>query len=234
MGVLQRFERRLEGLVSGAFARTFGGFVEPVEVAAALNREAEDKKAIVAQGRVLVPNTFVVALGPGDLDRLGEYDAALRTELAAMVSEAAQERGWSFVGPVEVRFELEPGRATGTFSVSSSVVAATAEGAGPAAEVGTPRLVVLAAGPGGQDRTVALTGATTVLGRGAEADVRLSDTGVSRRHAEIRLAGGAAQVVDLGSTNGTRVNGSAVSSSPLMDGDRVAVGTTELLYRSGA
>jgi len=54
VGVLQRFERRLEGMVQGAFARAFGGWVEPVEVAAALTREAEDKKAIVAAGRVLV------------------------------------------------------------------------------------------------------------------------------------------------------------------------------------
>ncbi|MGZ6792080.1 MAG: DUF3662 domain-containing protein, partial [Mycobacteriales bacterium] len=73
MGVLQRFERRLEGLVEGAFAKAFGGWVEPVEVAAALTREAEDKKAIVAAGRVLVPNAYTVELGPSDADRLREY-----------------------------------------------------------------------------------------------------------------------------------------------------------------
>ena len=66
MGVLQRFERRLEGLVEGAFARAFGGAVQPVEVAAALQREAADKKAIVGQGRVLVPNEYVVELGSSD------------------------------------------------------------------------------------------------------------------------------------------------------------------------
>ena len=67
MGVLQRFERRLEGLVEGAFARVFGGVVQPVEVAAALQREAADKKQIVGQGRVLVPNHFVVELSASDL-----------------------------------------------------------------------------------------------------------------------------------------------------------------------
>ena len=102
VGVLQRFERRLEGLVEGAFARVFGGVVQPVEVAAALQREAQDKKAIAGPGRVLVPNEYVVELGSVDAGRLGEYDAALRAELAAMVSEHAQEQGWSFVGPTTV------------------------------------------------------------------------------------------------------------------------------------
>ena len=100
MGVLQRFERRLEGLVEGAFARVFGGVVQPVEVAAALQREAADKKQIVGQGRVLVPNAFVVEVGTTDLERFGEWDEQLRKELAGMVAEHAKEQGWSFVGSV--------------------------------------------------------------------------------------------------------------------------------------
>lgn len=237
MGVLQRFEQRLEGLVSGAFARTFGGWVEPAEVATALTREAEDKKAILAQGRVLVPNAFVVELGPADTERLGEYDQQLRDELGKMVSEAAQERGWSFIGPVDVRFALQPERATGTFAVTSSVVASTGEQPRPPASEAPsrPRLVALAAGPGGSDKEIPLETDVVVLGRGAEADVRLSDTGISRRHAEVRLDGAqAAQVVDLGSTNGTRVNGARVTTSPLADGDRLGLGSTELVFRTGA
>ncbi len=235
MGVLQRFERRLEGLVSGAFAKTFGGWVEPVEIAAALTREAEDKKTIVAQGRVLVPNSYVVDLSPADSERLGEYDEPLRKELASMVAEAAQDRGWSFVGPVEVRFELQPDRGTGTFAVHSRVVTSTGStGAHGRPVIATqPHLVLLAGGPGGADREVPIDGGSLVLGRGADADLRLSDTGVSRRHAEVRLSPQGAEVADLGSTNGTRVNGSAVSSSPLLDGDRISVGTSELIFRTG-
>lgn len=224
MGVLQRFERRLEGLVQGAFTKAFGGWVEPVEVAAALTREAEDRKTIVAAGRVLVPNAFVVELGPADADRLREYDEPLRNELAAMVREAAQEHGWSFVGPVEVQFHETDELDTGAFRIRSSVVAGAEptpepkpEGAGPRLEVGT------AIHP--------LTG-STVIGRGAEADVRLTDTGVSRRHAEIRVEGDTVQVRDLGSTNGTWVNGRRVQTATLLDGDRVTVGTTELVLRT--
>ena len=223
MGVLQRFERRLEGLVQGAFTKAFGGWVEPVEVAAALTREAEDRKTIVAAGRVLVPNTFVVELGPADADRLREYDDALRTELAAMVRESATEHGWSFVGPVEVQFLEVADLDTGAFRIRSSVAAGASPQPEPPAVQG-PRVEL-------GTTTHPLTG-TTVLGRGAEAGLQLTDTGVSRLHAELRLVDGGVEVHDLGSTNGTYVNGRRVQAASLRDGDRVTVGTTELVVRT--
>jgi hypothetical protein len=223
VGVVQRFERRLEGLVQGAFARAFGGWVEPVEVAAALTREAEDKKAIVAAGRVLVPNAYTVELGRSDADRLKEYDEPLRKELAAMVSEAAQERGWSFVGPVEVAFEEVEYLATGAFQVRSAVVAGASTGAQPVPEP-EPQQAHLEVGT----RSVPLAG-PVVLGRGIEADIQLADTGVSRRHAQ--LDGN--RFTDLGSTNGSKVNGIRVQEAELADGDHITLGSTELVYRSG-
>lgn len=231
MGVLQRFERRLEGLVEGVFARAFGGVVEPVEIAAALVREAEDKKAILGPGRVLVPNDYTVELGTSDAARLSTYDAPLRAELAAMVSEHATEQGWSFVGPVGVRFKQVDSLDTGVFRISSST-SGTSEQARPAPPA-APQLVLRQGRDGAQQRIVALTGPSLVVGRGAEAGLRLDDAGVSRRHAEVRLDGGSASVADLGSTNGTRVNDKVVSVAPLRDGDRIGVGTTELVYRAG-
>ncbi len=212
--------------MQGAFTKAFGGWVEPVEVAAALTREAEDRKTIVAAGRVLVPNAFVVELGPADADRLKEYDAPLRTELAAMVRESAQEHGWSFVGPVEVELREVDDLDTGAFRIRSSVVA----GAGAATPEPTPE-----PGPGPR---LELAGTSyplidvLVIGRGAEADVQLTDTGVSRRHAEVRRVGDGAEVHDLGSTNGTWVNGQRVQTAGLRDGDRVLVGTTEMTVRT--
>ena len=227
MGVLQRFERRLEGLVEGAFARVFGGVVQPVEVAAALQREAADKKQIVAQGRVLVPNSFVVELGPTDLERFGEWDAPLRAELAGMVEEHARDQGWSFVGDVDVAFERHEDIDTGVFRVRSSVVAADlpvhrTEG------IGRPRLVLQTV----PERVVLLTSPVTVVGRGADADLRLEDTGVSRAHAELRLDGSTVRVVDLQSTNGTLLNGRRVRIATLRDGDRLDLGATTLVFRS--
>jgi len=227
VGVLQRFERRLEGLVEGAFARVFGGVVQPVEVAAALQREAADKKQIVAQGRVLVPNSFVVELGATDLERFGEWDAPLRAELAGMVEEHARDQGWSFVGDVEVVFERSEDLDTGVFRVRSSVVAADVP-AHSTAGIGRPRLVLQTS----PERVVLLTRPVTVVGRGADADLRLEDTGVSRAHAELRLDGGTVRVVDLQSTNGTLLNGRKVRIATLSDGDRLDLGATTLVYRS--
>ena len=220
---MQRFERRLENLVQGAFARTFGGWVEPVEVAAALTREAEDKKAILAAGRVLVPNTYTVELSPADAERLGEYDEALRKELATMVGESATEHGWSFVGPVDVLFEVVDSLDTGAFRVRSTVQAGAVDA--PAAPTSGPTLY-------DGTRDIPLTG-TVVIGRGNEADVQLHDTGVSRRHAEVRVAGDHVEVHDLGSTNGLTVNGRRVSAATLTDGDVLVVGSSQLTFRAG-
>lgn len=237
MGVLQRFERRLEGMVEGAFARAFGGVVQPVEVAAALQREASDKKAIVGQGRVLVPNEYAVELGSSDAERLAEYDEPLRKELADMVAEHAQEQGWSFVGPVKVRFETVTDLATGMFRVRSVVAAAPGDPAAPVASpqpVGEPagrRLELVTGSETG--RVVPVTAASLVIGRGTEADLRLTDTGVSRRHAEVQVTGDEVQLVDLRSTNGTLVNGQRVDQVALSDGDRICVGTTMIVFRQG-
>jgi len=241
--VLQRFERRLEGLVEGAFARVFGGVVQPVEVAAALQREAADNKQIVGQGRVLVPNAFVVEMGSSDLARFAEWEQALRDELAAMVGDSAREQGWSFIGQVTVLFEQVDELGVGVFRVRSSVatgatpspahLTAPSHPTGPARLTGAeqPRLVVT----GPPERVVPLDREVVVVGRGVEADLRLSDTGVSRSHAELRTAAsGAVRVVDLGSTNGTLVNGQRVDDAVLVDGDRLVIGATAMVFRTAS
>jgi hypothetical protein len=233
--VLQRFERRLEGLVEGAFARAFGGVVQPVEVAAALQREAADKKAIVGQGRVLVPNEYVVELGSSDAERLQEYDEPLRKELADMVTEHAQEQGWSFVGSVKVRFETVDDLATGLFRVRSKVLAAPGGPAtsAPAAGASTGRRLELVSGAE-TGRVILLTPPSLVIGRGTDVDLRLTDTGVSRRHAELKVEPDGVTLVDLQSTNGTSVNGRMVDRARLHDGDRISFGTTVIVYRQDA
>ena len=234
MGVLQRFERRLEGLVEGAFARVFGGVVQPVEVAAALQREAADKKAIVGQGRVLVPNAYVVELSSTDLARFAEWDAPLRQELAEMVREHAEEQGWSFVGKVRVAFEKVDALDTGVFRVRSAVVAdAPLAREHATTGVGRPRLVLPATGDA-KERVVLLTKPVTVVGRGADADVRLHDTGVSRAHAELRLEADGVRIADMRSTNGTLLNGQPVRSAVLNDGDRIDVGATPMVFKREA
>jgi hypothetical protein len=225
MGVLQRFERRLEGLVEGAFAKVFRGGVEPVEVAKALQREAADKKAISAS-RTVVPNEYVVELGPADHARLAPYEAPLAKELAAMVREHAAERRWAFYGPVRVRLEQQPDVDTGTFRVRSAVAEGEPDPVPQAPAQGGPRVRVLTGNP----REVALTDDVLVIGRGSSAGLKLDDTGVSRQHAELRREGDDVVFVDLGSTNGSAVNGRLVERVRLTPGDRIEVGRTVLVY----
>jgi len=250
VGVLQRFERRLEGMVEGAFARAFRSELQPVEVASAVQREMDDRAAIVAKGRTLVPNDFVVELAETDHDRLDVYAESLGVELANLARDYAKEQGYSFVGPVRMRFEGVPDMTTGTFRIRSGVIrGSTVEGgeirlpssdlprsAGPGFP-GHPRLLV--SGPGapgapagdGSQHTYELQGPVTLLGRGTDCDLRLVDPGVSRHHAELRVENGQVVLVDLGSTNGTFVNGQPVRRVGLSDGTHVSLGRTTLVFR---
>lgn len=250
MGVLQRFERRLEGMVEGAFARAFKSELQPVEVASAIQREMDDRAAIVAQGRTLVPNDFVVEVAETDRDRLNVYAESLGVELANLARDYAREQGYSFVGPVRMRFEGVPDLTTGTFRIRSGVIrGSTVEGGEvrqPASDLprtppgqfpGHPRLLVSTAGgpdPYGNsqgERTYELQTPVTLLGRGTDCDLRLVDPGVSRHHAELRVEDGQVVLVDLGSTNGTFVNGQPVRRVGLSDGTHVTLGRTTLIFR---
>jgi FHA domain-containing protein len=240
VGVLQAFERRLGGLVEGAFAKVFKGDVQPVEIAGALQREADDRKAVVGQGRILAPNDYVVELGDHDYGRLEEWAEPLGDELAAMVREHAAEAGYSFVGPVHVEFEHHPEVGTGVFRVRSNVAASTEPPAPPQAASTPPRPAPAGAYPDrprlivavGQDESAYfLSHPVTVIGRAAESDIRIDDPGVSRRHAELRYADGEVELIDLGSTNGLAVNGIPTLRAVLRDSDRIDVASTTLIFR---
>lgn len=216
---LKGFERRLERLVEGAFARAFKSSLRPVELGRRLTREMDDQRTVNVRGQTAVPNAFTVTLGPEDHDEFSDIEASLTRDLADMGRQHAREEGYVFMGPVEVTLERDPDLRTGSFGLSARFK----EGAGG----GSAWVLVL---PGGE--RVHLTASTTVIGRGAEATVRLTDSSVSRRHAEVRPTGDGYVVVDLGSTNGTRVNGGGVSERPLQDGDTISVGDSQLRFEA--
>lgn len=242
MGVLQTFERRLGGLVEGAFARVFKGEVQPAEIASALQRESDDRKEVVSRGRVLAPNAYVVELGDRDYRRLAEWADPLGEELAAMVKEHAAENGYSFVGPVEVGFEHRPDIGTGLFRIRSAMAAQDDAAPTPAAAAPArtpapppagayplrPRLILSV---GDEESAYFLTHAVTVIGRASDCDLRIEDSGVSRHHAEVRYSDGRVGIVDLGSTNGLTVNGKPTERVELNDGDRIDIGHSTLIFR---
>ncbi|TWG99022.1 FOG: FHA domain [Nocardioides sp. J9] len=235
MGGLQRFEQRLEQAISGVFARTFRSAVQPVEIAAALQRELDNKAQVLSRQRRLVPNSFVVELSTGDLERLAPYDSTLASELTDQLTEHAELQSYVFPGPIRIVFESAEDLTTGRFRVRSQAEAAVTGHSRRSTNGQRTRAVLEVNGTQHPLQAPGL-----VVGRGSEADIRINDPGVSRRHAEFLLTApsGSApdapvhvEVHDMGSTNGIRVDGQKVARATLRDGSRVQVGHTSLVLR---
>ena len=212
---LQQFEQRLERLVEGVFGRVTKGGLQPVELGRRLTREMDLERTVGVRG-LIAPNRFTIYLTPADRERFDPFATGLTEELAEAAREHAREEHYHFLGGVEVELQTDPSLPAGTFRVKAE----TATGAGGLA----PSLVL----PDG--RRVFVDKEPFLLGRLPECSIVLTDPNVSRRHAEIRRRDASLVLYDLGSTNGTLLNGQPVSESPLVDGDEVTVGETVLRY----
>ncbi len=237
MGILSKFENRLEQMVSGVFAKAFRSAVQPVEVAAALQREVDNSAQILSRNRRLVPNQFHVELSPADYERLSPYSSTLAEELTEMLREHAHEQSYVFTGPISIGFEEGEDLSTGRFRVRSSALAKVTPVSDRSVTDTAVRRARVILEVNGMKHPLDPPG--IVIGRGTEADLRINDPGVSRRHAEIRVAaqgasshgGTQVSVVDLGSTNGMLVNGSRVQQASLDDGATVKIGNTTMTVR---
>jgi hypothetical protein len=230
MGVLHRFEQRLEQAVTGAFARAFRSAVQPVEIASALQREIDNSAQILSRDRMLVPNTFVVELSESDHDRLSPYGSTLSDELITLIKDYVTTQRYTLAGPLTITFEREPALTTGRFRVRSRAHASVTPTNGRAASDTMIRRASFVLEINGTLHPLEPPG--LVVGRGSEADLRVNDPGVSRRHVEIRvdIAGPEVRVsaADLGSTNGTLMDGRRVAEALLHDGSQIQIGNTTM------
>jgi len=213
---LQQFEERLERLVEGTLAKPFRSNLQPIEIGRKMTREMDLHRRVGVHG-LIAPNVFSVTLASADVDRFANFIDALSRELADAAREHARIESYTFVGPVDVQiFEGTKLRA-GRFSITAEVV----EGA---EAIALAELVL----PDGN--RVPVGADPVVIGRLPECAIVLGDPNVSRRHAELRRVGDSVVVTDLGSTNGTRVNGITVREQHLASGDEVSVGSTTLVF----
>jgi hypothetical protein len=225
---LDRFEKGVERAVNGAFAKASRSEVKPVDLASALRRELDEKAAVLARGRAVVPNEFVIELSPQDFDRILDWGAeAMGEELQEGVAQHAASQRYAFVGPVSVTFEEDPDLEVGVFHVRSETVRGAVAPAGPSAASTRHPIVDI------DGQRYLLTGPVTVIGRGSDADIIVEDTGVSRRHVEIRLTADGPVATDLGSTNGTFVEGHRITNALLVDGNTITVGRTHVVFWTG-
>ena len=212
---LQRFEQRLERLVEGVFAKAFRSGLQPVELGRRLVREMDLHRTLGVRG-TLVPNRFVIAVGPADRERLAAIEQTLVAELIDTARQHARQQGYRFAGLVSVDLVTEPHLGPGSFRVT-----------GEMAEGGPSGAVVL---PNGT--RIGIADEPITVGRGSDCDLVLDDPTVSKHHLELRRQGADVVLVDLGSTNGTRVNGAGIRDRVLADGDEVRLGATVLRYEA--
>lgn len=216
MGLLDNFERGLERVVGGAFARTFKSGLQPIEIAAALRRELDTKAAVVSRDRILVPNTFTVHLATNDFERMSQLGPTLTDELTGLIQEHAATQRYQFAGGITIALETDPALTDGIVRVGSRSVKGNV--------TWTP-LVDIAG------KRYPLKRGRTIIGRGSEADITVNDTGTSRKHVEIRWDGERAEVHDLGSTNGSLLNGQPVTKAPLPPDSEISIGRTRIVFR---
>ncbi len=215
---LQKFEGRLERLVDGTLSKAFRGELHPVEIGRRVTREMDLERRLGVHG-LIAPNAFTVYLSTSDFDRFESFLEALVRELEEAAREHARTEDYVFVGPVTVTVMEDTRQRRGRFAVVSEVEE------GPS---GLPTAsVVLADGS-----RVVLGPEPLTIGRLPESAVMVTDPNASRRHAEIRRVGNDVVLVDLNSTNGTRVNGATIRERKLADGDQIVIGTTVLRFET--
>jgi FHA domain-containing protein len=249
MSVLRNLEAKLGGLVEGAFGRAFKTSVQPVELAHKLAKEMEDNQ-MVSVSRVYVPNHYRVFLSPKDREQFSSYEPALRKELSDYLLEHARQESFALSTRPQVEFQTDERLDLGEFGIQAQLLAGPDEEEGPATPppsagdfghtmVYSPDREVRRLDPAldrrqallvGEGRRNVLSGSHVVVGRSREADIVLADPNVSRRHAELRRDEGGWQVMDLGSTNGIKVNGRRVDQAGLSPGDRITIGVTDLTF----
>jgi hypothetical protein len=216
LGILDNLERGLERAVNGAFAKTFRSGLQPVEITSALKRELDTTAAVVSRDRILVPNIFTVRMASADYSRMAAMGPTLIDELTRIVTKHAQAQKFQFAGGIRITLQADSSLSLGVVQVDSENLGGTVTWVG-VVEIDGKRYP--------------LTKSRTVIGRGTEADITVDNAGISRRHVEILWDGTRAQANDLGSTNGSTLNGQRLSSAALEPDAVIHMGTTSLTFR---
>ena len=220
MSIFDRFENAVERGVNDAFSKVFRSGIKAVDVNSAIRRAMDDSAQELSTERTIAANHFTVFATPADLDSLEADLNVLADEFAAQATEHAADNGYALLGPVSVEFREDDKEQAGKLRVEASnkrgsVAPATASSPSPEhpiIEVNGERWL--------------LTEPVTVIGRGTEADIIVADTGVSRRHLELRITPTGVIATDLGFTNGTFVEGHKIDAATLLDGNQLTIGRT--------
>jgi hypothetical protein len=252
MSVFRTIESKIEGLFEGVFGRAFRTHVQPIELARKLAKEMDDHRTM-SVSRVYVPNEYTIYLSPADRQQFAGYEESLVGELQEYLAEHARRERYALLTAPNVLVTTDADLAVGEFGIATRLVAPDGgepevPEAPPELPVGEPGQTMIYRAPAPVDdapsppakpevvtltvdgRKQEVTEPRLVLGRSRACDVYVADVNVSRRHAELRQEGATYWIVDLGSTNGTAVNGKRIERERLRDGDRITLGSTEIVF----
>jgi hypothetical protein len=249
MSVLRNLEAKLGGIVEGAFGRAFRTSVQPVELAHKLAKEMEENQ-MVSVSRVYVPNHYRVFLSPGDREQFASYEPALRKELSDYLLEHARQERFALTSRPQIEFDTDDRLDIGEFGIQAQLLGELASEPGlpeaapsagdfghtmvyspdraarPLEPIPDRRQALLVS----EGRRNVLSGERVLIGRSRECDIVVSDPNVSRRHIELRRGERGWAAVDLGSTNGMKINGRRLSHAELEPGDRITIGISDLTF----
>lgn len=224
MSILDKFENAIERGVNSAFSRVFRSGVKPVDITTAIRRSMDDNADSSAGEHTVSPNVFHVHLSQTDADALGVGLDVLSDEFASDATKYAHQQGYALLGSVHVAFDISDIHSTGELTIEASnlrgvVAPATAVSASPEhpiVDIDGQRWL--------------LKEEVTIIGRGSESHIVVEDSGVSRRHLELRITPTGVIATDLGSTNGTFVEGNKIEAATLLNGNLLTIGRTNILF----
>ena len=247
MRPLAPLERFLERLFERPGDRLFGGRPEPVVLQRRLERAIDEERRVTAAGS-LAPSRFEIVLSPADAARLAPDAGELEASLAAAALQHARRRRFGLRERPVVVLTADPALAPGTVMralavrgsarcrIGRGTLGARTRRPGPSfglpRRLLAPRATLRVREPDRPERLFVLDGRPLSIGRGPENDLVLADARVSRLHARVAPRAGRLVLVDLGSTNGTAVNGTPVREIVLGPGDRIELGATVLLVEA--
>ena len=256
MKFLAGLENNLEKLIEGFFHERLKGGVGPAYIAKCLLRHMRDNRR-GGVNKVYVPGSYEVYLAGQDYQALEPVMGQLAAELAEYLNHKARDKDYHPVGQVTVDFaadpELVPGRLRLVSNYSSDPEDAAAE-PGAGAQQGSEHTMHFRTGPEAvpvkkepvilraylvveegayRGRKLPLEQCRHVLGRRASCDIVLAETTVSRRHACLEYLDGSYYLTDLGSANGTFVNGNQIQRKKLAPGDELVLGNSRFIFEVG-
>jgi len=238
MGLLDNLEQRLDRIVNGSFSKAFKSEVQPVELGAALQQEIDNRASSIT-GQSVVPNIFIIELGPVDHERLAPYFNTLTSELATLANSYVSEQRYTAIDRATISFDQDPQLETGVFRIKSTAGQVAPELVNSEVNPDITSQIPMQAFVATESpyfisvtgEEFKLTNSISTIGRGTDATIQIDDTSVSRIHCEVIL-GSEILIRDLGSTNGTVVDGNHVAEATLHDGSIVKIGNITLTYKS--